>query len=135
MLAAGGLASALTTACCLPCPAAPGAVDFWWTHAIISDESAEGIKSTCNFSTVGPLKAGQAEVLQGGKAKKYCDEYVDQVGAARPGAAGGAGWCWVVLAPEQWVLAAGSSGCLGLRLVAAGACRCWWQLPACEVAA
>lgn len=68
---------------CLPaCCLCAGAVDFWWSHALISDESADGIKATCNFSTVGPLRAGQQGELQQGssKGKKYCDEYVDQVG-------------------------------------------------------
>lgn len=32
-----------------------GAVDYWWTHAIVSDHASHGIKHHCNFATVGPL--------------------------------------------------------------------------------
>jgi len=32
-----------------------GAVFYWWTHALISDDTFNGIKSNCNFSDVGPL--------------------------------------------------------------------------------
>lgn len=34
-----------------------GAVDYWWSHALISDESARGIKKNCDFSKIGPLQA------------------------------------------------------------------------------
>jgi hypothetical protein len=33
-----------------------GAVDFWYSHALISDATREGIYSLCNFSHIGPLK-------------------------------------------------------------------------------
>ena len=33
-----------------------GAVEFWHSHAIISDEARTGLL-TCNFSDVGPLEA------------------------------------------------------------------------------
>jgi len=32
-----------------------GAVTYWWTHALISDETFTGIVNNCNFSDVGPL--------------------------------------------------------------------------------
>ena len=32
-----------------------GAVDFWWTHALISDAVRDGLLHDCNFSGVGPL--------------------------------------------------------------------------------
>lgn len=32
-----------------------GAVDFWWTHALISDTIRDGLLHDCNFSGVGPL--------------------------------------------------------------------------------
>ena len=32
-----------------------GAVDFWYSHALISDATREGIYSLCNFSRIGPL--------------------------------------------------------------------------------
>jgi len=33
-----------------------GAVDFWWTHALISDEVRDSLLHSCNFSGVGPLQ-------------------------------------------------------------------------------
>lgn len=38
-----------------------GAVDFWWTHALISDAVRDSLLNSCNFSGVGPL---QQDVLQ-----------------------------------------------------------------------
>jgi len=35
-----------------------GAVFYWWSHALISDETFKGITMQCNFSDIGPLKAG-----------------------------------------------------------------------------
>ena len=32
-----------------------GAVDFWWTHALISDDIRNGLLHDCNFSGIGPL--------------------------------------------------------------------------------
>ena len=33
-----------------------GAVDFWYSHALISEDTRDGIYATCNFSQIGPLK-------------------------------------------------------------------------------
>lgn len=33
-----------------------GAVDFWWTHALISDDVRDSLLHSCNFSGVGPLQ-------------------------------------------------------------------------------
>lgn len=33
-----------------------GAVDFWWTHALISDDVRNSLLRSCNFSGVGPLQ-------------------------------------------------------------------------------
>ena len=33
-----------------------GAVDFWWTHALISDDVRDSLLKSCNFSGVGPLQ-------------------------------------------------------------------------------
>ena len=33
-----------------------GAVDFWWTHALISNEVRDTLLKSCNFSGVGPLQ-------------------------------------------------------------------------------
>lgn len=32
-----------------------GALDFWWAHAMVSDESLTSIKKLCDFSIIGPL--------------------------------------------------------------------------------
>uniref|UniRef100_A0A7R9YTY5 Carboxypeptidase n=1 Tax=Chlamydomonas euryale TaxID=1486919 RepID=A0A7R9YTY5_9CHLO len=49
-----------------------GAVDFWWAHALISDETNQGLKETCDFSKIGPLKqAGQSETAND------CDDFID----------------------------------------------------------
>ncbi|KAG1653581.1 hypothetical protein FOA52_008028, partial [Chlamydomonas sp. UWO 241] len=34
-----------------------GAVDFWWAHALIADETAKGLRDTCDFARVGPLRS------------------------------------------------------------------------------
>jgi hypothetical protein len=34
-----------------------GAVEFWYYHALISDTTRLGLLETCNFSSIGPLKA------------------------------------------------------------------------------
>ena len=33
-----------------------GAIDFWFYHALISDDTRNGIYATCNFSNIGPLQ-------------------------------------------------------------------------------
>lgn len=37
-----------------------GAVDFWYHHAVISEQTKTGFKQACNFSHVGPLLAAGA---------------------------------------------------------------------------
>lgn len=32
-----------------------GAVDYWWSHALISDQTATGIRANCNFSRIGEV--------------------------------------------------------------------------------
>ncbi len=47
-----------------------GAVDFWWTHALISDEVRDSLLHSCNFSGVGPLQqeaVGAASLTRNGK--------------------------------------------------------------------
>eukprot|EP01117_Protostelium_nocturnum_P012922 TRINITY_DN4783_c0_g2_i2.p1 TRINITY_DN4783_c0_g2~~TRINITY_DN4783_c0_g2_i2.p1 ORF type:complete len:471 (+),score=127.14 TRINITY_DN4783_c0_g2_i2:3-1415(+) len=34
-----------------------GAVFYWWSHALISDEAYEGILKNCDFSNIGPLSS------------------------------------------------------------------------------
>ena len=38
-----------------------GAVDFWWTHALISDDVRDSLLQSCNFSGVGPLRQSPLE--------------------------------------------------------------------------
>ena len=33
-----------------------GAVDFWYSHALISEDTRDGIFGQCNFSRIGPLQ-------------------------------------------------------------------------------
>jgi hypothetical protein len=37
------------------CFSKQGAVDFWWHHAMISDEAAEGIRNNCDFNDIGEI--------------------------------------------------------------------------------
>ena len=32
-------------------------MEFWYSHALISDATRDGILATCNFSSIGPLRA------------------------------------------------------------------------------
>ena len=61
-----------------------GAVDFWWTHALISDEVRDSLLQSCNFSGVGPLREspltaaslarhGKLEVSLGGQQDASLD--------------------------------------------------------------
>ncbi|GAX79633.1 hypothetical protein CEUSTIGMA_g7074.t1 [Chlamydomonas eustigma] len=60
-----------------------GAVDFWWHHAMISDETAEGIRSNCDFNNIGPLLIGEdvlpttADALTKPRVIA-CDEFCDR---------------------------------------------------------
>jgi len=40
-----------------------GAVFYWWSHALISDDTYNGIMNSCNFTNIGPLKR-QDDVCQ-----------------------------------------------------------------------
>ncbi|KAJ7520944.1 hypothetical protein O6H91_19G031300 [Diphasiastrum complanatum] len=44
-----------------------GAAFFWWTHAIISDETFHGLTTSCDFAKVGPLQ---------NKDPALCDQFV-----------------------------------------------------------
>jgi len=48
-----------------------GAVFYWWSHALISDDTYNNIMSTCNFTDIGPLKARQ----------EGCDDYLNDANA------------------------------------------------------
>nr|QKY15203.1 serine carboxypeptidase 24 isoform a (SCPL24) [Polytomella parva] len=45
-----------------------GAIDFWWSHGLIGDATARGVKAYCNFSRIGPLSAGNSQ----------CDNFVSR---------------------------------------------------------
>ncbi|KAK9905794.1 hypothetical protein WJX75_006411 [Coccomyxa subellipsoidea] len=49
-----------------------GAVEFWHSHALISDTTRDGLMQKCNFSRIGPL---QVEAVS--SDTKSCDEYVN----------------------------------------------------------
>lgn len=52
-----------------------GAVDFWWTHALISDTIRDGLLHDCNFSGIGPLASahfGSPAEVAGSKVKVMC---------------------------------------------------------------
>mmetsp|Transcript_10523 Transcript_10523/g.29949 ORF Transcript_10523/g.29949 Transcript_10523/m.29949 type:complete len:534 (+) Transcript_10523:106-1707(+) len=49
-----------------------GAIEFWYSHAIISTETAQGIRQYCNFSSDGPFRSDF------GEDDEKCDEFIDQ---------------------------------------------------------
>jgi len=55
-----------------------GAVDYWWTHALISDESYNGIVANCNFSDIGPLKF---KLDEADKLMDACDNFLSRANA------------------------------------------------------
>ncbi|KAK9824563.1 hypothetical protein WJX72_011326 [[Myrmecia] bisecta] len=40
-----------------------GAIDFWWSHAMVSDETRTGVRDHCNFSNIGPLAQDELQPL------------------------------------------------------------------------
>jgi len=61
-----------------------GAVFDWWTHALISDETYQGIISNCNFSNIGPLTYFEEDEIQVFSARKErkldpatCNDFLD----------------------------------------------------------
>ena len=48
-----------------------GAVDFWYSHALISEETRDGIFGQCNFSRIGPLQVS-ARVESAGTNVRPC---------------------------------------------------------------
>ena len=54
---------------------AQGAVDFWWHHAMISDEAAAGIRANCNFSRIGPLDAPLPQHKNPESKEEKCDDF------------------------------------------------------------
>ncbi|XP_071911058.1 serine carboxypeptidase 1-like isoform X1 [Coffea arabica] len=53
-----------------------GTYDYYWTHALISDEIHQGIVSNCNFSSADPpSNACQTYKIQASSAKGNIDDY------------------------------------------------------------
>jgi serine carboxypeptidase-like clade 2 len=42
-----------------------GALDQWWTHALIDKASVDAVKANCNLSTIGPLTLSVADIQSG----------------------------------------------------------------------
>ncbi len=57
-----------------------GAVEFWWTHAIISDDTRAGIEANCDFSKIGPLLK-QFETAEQAQAAAGCQDFLSQASA------------------------------------------------------
>jgi len=53
-----------------------GAAQYWWTHALNSDETFEGIMANCDFTGIGPLKGGGKEDA----CNKFLDTSADEMG-------------------------------------------------------
>eukprot|EP00878_Enallax_costatus_P043758 GHUV01051829.1.p1 GENE.GHUV01051829.1~~GHUV01051829.1.p1 ORF type:complete len:335 (-),score=29.80 GHUV01051829.1:524-1528(-) len=46
-----------------------GALDYWWTHSMIGDESYAAIRDNCDFNTIGPLMRGSEALTLPGTYK------------------------------------------------------------------
>ena len=61
-----------------------GAAFFWWTHALNTLETYEGIVANCNFSFIGPLDAFGKPVdgaqVNNEECNKYCDLAFQEMG-------------------------------------------------------
>eukprot|EP00890_Picochlorum_soloecismus_P004864 jgi/Picsp_1/5379/NSC_02740-R1_protein len=61
-----------------------GAVEFWFTHGMISLSSYNGIMENCDFAEIYPLKSSgemledMKESIHGEKRRKKCADFVDQ---------------------------------------------------------
>ncbi|KAF5835085.1 Alpha/Beta hydrolase protein [Dunaliella salina] len=51
-----------------------GAVDYWWSHALIGDDVFAGINDNCDFSSVGPLDA-HPTVAQPVTKEELCNSF------------------------------------------------------------
>ena len=49
-----------------------GAVDFWYSHALISEDTRDGIFAHCNFSRIGPLQVSSARVESANSNVRPC---------------------------------------------------------------
>ncbi|KXZ45430.1 hypothetical protein GPECTOR_55g336 [Gonium pectorale] len=61
-----------------------GAVDYWWHHALISDQTAQGIRANCNFSRIGPLDPHPAHAdaeTRDELCDDFCNKAFDELGA------------------------------------------------------
>ncbi|CAL5224857.1 g7615 [Coccomyxa viridis] len=51
-----------------------GAVDFWYSHALISEDTRDGIFGQCNFSRIGPLQVSAR--VESENSNKSCNDYL-----------------------------------------------------------
>ena len=54
-----------------------GTVDYWWSHSLISDQTASGIRGNCNFSRIGPLDPHPAHAAPQTK-DELCDDFCNR---------------------------------------------------------
>ncbi|KAG2431440.1 hypothetical protein HXX76_009455 [Chlamydomonas incerta] len=60
-----------------------GAVDFWWSHALVSDQTAQGIRANCNFTRIGPLDPHPAHAnaeTRDELCDDFCNKAFDELG-------------------------------------------------------
>ncbi|GLI60132.1 hypothetical protein VaNZ11_002203 [Volvox africanus] len=61
-----------------------GAIDYWWTHALVSDQTAQGVRANCNFSRIGPLDphpAHQEAQTRDELCDDFCNRAFDELGS------------------------------------------------------
>lgn len=61
-----------------------GGVFYWWSHALISDDTYYGLNSNCNFSDIGPLTVDSFESfahVDSQACQKFVSEAMDEMGA------------------------------------------------------
>ncbi|PNW79430.1 hypothetical protein CHLRE_09g414800v5 [Chlamydomonas reinhardtii] len=60
-----------------------GAVDYWWSHALVSDQTAQGIRANCNFTRIGPLDPHPAHAnaeTRDELCDDFCNKAFDELG-------------------------------------------------------
>lgn len=56
-----------------------GAVFYWWTHALISDDSYEGMMKNCDFAHIGPLKLEES-LFKADACQNYINQAMAEMG-------------------------------------------------------
>jgi len=54
-----------------------GAVFDWWSHAMISDQTYQGIDKNCDFSQIGPLRNTDSETTHEPSPIDLCDNFLN----------------------------------------------------------